>query len=982
MAGDRTSGGFDFFAVGELPAPTLTEAQAERLVADHFGLTARARSLGSQQDANFLLTAADGRTAGVLKVANSAFSPLEIEAQDAAAAHLAAALPRFRFPASDGSVASVGTAGGRSETARVLPFLAGGTLNGSAWLSPQVVGALGRIAGAVGRELRDFEHVGLDRTLQWDLANAGRVVELLARHVGDPHRRAVVDRVRAVEWPRVAALAPALPVQAIHGDITDDNVVCALVDGVRTPDGVIDFGDLMRSWAVGELAVTISSVLHHDGAGPLSVLPAVRGFHAERPLTDPEIDALWPLVLLRGAVLVASGNHQAALDEWNEYATAGLEPEWRILEVAASVPSEVMTRAFRLALGHHVPPAALPGAWSPLLTGAPVAPAVLDLSIDADGLDGGAWLRDSIEDDLAAGALRAGADAVTTRFVEYRGTRAVPLTVTAPATSPTGIDVWFAEDTVLGAPCPGRLVRTAGELRVEGAEATLLVAGRFLPDQPPSRVDAGDELLRVPRRTRIRLTVVVEPGQEPVPPFVDADTAPSWRTLLADPTALLRLPPPPATAPVADPELLHRRAASFATVQEHYYREPPRIERGWRHHLLDTRGRSYLDMVNNVAVLGHGHVGVADAVARQLRRLNTNSRFHYASVVEFSERLAALLPDPLDTVFLVNSGSEAVDLALRIATVATGRTDVVAVREAYHGWTYASDAVSTSIADNPNALSTRPAWVHVVDAPNSYRGTHRGAEASRYGSEAAAEIDRLAAAGRPPAAFVAEPYYGNAGGVALPDGYLGEVYAAVRRHGGMAIADEVQVGYGRLGHWFWGFEQQGVVPDVVTIAKAMGNGHPLGAVITSRVVAERFRGQGYFFSSPGGSPVSCVVGTAVLDAIERDGLQRNALEVGGHLKHRLESLAQQHPLIGAVHGSGLYLGVEFVRDRDALEPATAETAAICDRLLDLGVIMQPTGDHSNVLKIKSPLYLDRAGADFFVDALDRVLAHGFGRAVG
>ena len=185
-------------------------------------------------------------------------------------------------------------------------------------------------------------------------------------------------------------------------------------------------------------------------------------------------------------------------------------------------------------------------------------------------------------------------------------------------------------------------------------------------------------------------------------------------------------------------------------------------------------------MVNNVTVLGHAHPRVAETAARQLRKLNTNSRFNYEAVVEFSERLAAMLPEPLDTVFLVNSGSEASDLALRLAMAATGRRDVVAVREAYHGWTYATDAVSTSVADNPNALATRPDWVHTVESPNSFRGKFRGADAGRYAAEAVAQIEGLIADGRAPAAFIAEPVYGNAGGMALPDRYLEQVYAAVR----------------------------------------------------------------------------------------------------------------------------------------------------------------------------------------------------------
>jgi 4-aminobutyrate aminotransferase-like enzyme len=376
-------------------------------------------------------------------------------------------------------------------------------------------------------------------------------------------------------------------------------------------------------------------------------------------------------------------------------------------------------------------------------------------------------------------------------------------------------------------------------------------------------------------------------------------------------------------------------------------------------------------------VVGHSHPRIAATAERQLRLLNTNSRFNYEAIAEFGARLAELAPDPLDTVFLVNSGSEAADLAIRLALVSTGLADMVAMSEAYHGWTYASDAVSTSVADNPNALHTRPDWVHTVPAPNPYRGRHRGADAGRYGPEAAAIIDDLAASGRPPAGFIAEAYYGNAGGMPLPDGYLDTVYAAVRRHGGLAIADEIQVGYGRLGHWFWGFEQQGVVPDIISVAKAVGNGVPVAAVITSRAVADRYRDAGYFFSSTGGSPLSSRIGLCVLDIIRDEQLQENARVVGAHLKARLEELAQRHQIIGAVHGHGLYLGVEFVRDRTTLEPAARETAAICDRMLDLGVVIQPTSDRMNVLKVKPPLCLDESGADFFVDTLDRVLSEGW-----
>jgi 4-aminobutyrate aminotransferase-like enzyme len=210
--------------------------------------------------------------------------------------------------------------------------------------------------------------------------------------------------------------------------------------------------------------------------------------------------------------------------------------------------------------------------------------------------------------------------------------------------------------------------------------------------------------------------------------------------------------------------------------------------------------------------------------------------------------------------------------------------------------------------------------------------------------------------------------------VLLPDGYLQGVYERIRARGGVCIADEVQVGYGRLGEYFWGSQQQGVVPDIITVAKAMGNGHPLGAVITTRAIADSFAAEGSFFSSAGGSPVSSRVGLTVLDIMRDEGLQQNAVDVGGHLAGRLRELGERHPLIGAVHGLGLYLGVELVLDRETLEPATAEAALICERMLTEGCVVQPTGDHKNILKIKPPLCLTKPSADRFADALDLVLA--------
>jgi 4-aminobutyrate aminotransferase-like enzyme len=268
--------------------------------------------------------------------------------------------------------------------------------------------------------------------------------------------------------------------------------------------------------------------------------------------------------------------------------------------------------------------------------------------------------------------------------------------------------------------------------------------------------------------------------------------------------------------------------------------------------------------------------------------------------------------------------------------------------------------------------------VHVVESPNVVRGKHRGPDAGlKYATEVAEAIDQLASNGEQLGGFIAEPVYGNAGGVLLPDGYLDAVYRAVRASGGLCVADEVQVGYGRLGEYFWGFEQQGVVPEIVTMAKCTGNGIAVGAVVTTRAIADALLAEGSFFSSMGGTPVGCAAALATLDVLEHEQLQQNAKRVGTHLRECLTALSDKHPIIGAIHGMGLYQGVELVVDRDSFEPASNEAMAICERMLELGVIVQPTSDYLNVLKIKPPLCIDIPAADYFVEALDTTLHTGW-----
>ncbi|MBD1555101.1 aminotransferase [Pseudomonas typographi] len=956
-----------------LAAPNIDAPYVLALLREHYGLTGALHELGSQQDQNWRLDAPEGRF--VVKCCRGEYAAAELQAQHAALAHLA----NLGLPVANvlQSVTGEGLLKveqrGERFWLRVLRYLEGEPLAGRPHVGPALVARLGALAGQVSQALATFDHPGLDRELQWDPRHLPAVAEHLLPALAGQPRQAQVAACVEQAWAALAPLAGQLPQQAVHLDLTDDNTVWQR-DAQRhwQASGIIDFGDLVRTWRVAELAVSCSALLQHGQGDAFVMLPAVRAFHAAAPLSPAEARALWPMVAGRAAVLVLSSARQLQLDPGNRYIQENVAHEWAIFEAVQAVPMALMEAAVLQACGLPTEPLAL-GPCLPLFPDiAPATVRCVDLGVLSRHFEAGNWEVPGAETLILA--EQAGNGVACTRYGEYRLAHTLIDSPQQPPTHALHVELLLPPGTQVQAPFAGTWVADPqGGLQLVAAHACLRVWG-VASDLPAGHaVSAGQRLGSAAGPVRVQLA---KAGVESPPLFTTAARAQAWQALCPSPAALLGWA---CDAPADDraQQWLARREASFARSQKHYYETPPRIERGWRNHLIDMQGRSYLDMLNNVAVLGHGHPRMAQVAARQWSLLNTNSRFHYAAVAQFSERLLERAPAGMDRVFLVNSGTEANDLAIRLARAFSGGTDMLCVLEAYHGWSVATDAISTSIADNPQALQTRPAWVHPVMAPNTYRGAHRGpGSAAAYLADVDAKLARLGEQARQLAGFICEPVYGNAGGIALPTGYLQGVYARVRERGGVCIADEVQVGYGRLGEYFWGFEEQGVVPDIITMAKGMGNGHPLGAVITRRDIAQALEAQGYFFSSAGGSPVSCQVGMAVLDVMEHEKLWENARETGAYFKARLQALVARFALAGAAHGSGFYLGLELVRDRATLEPATEETALLCERLRELGIFMQPTGDHLNILKIKPPMNTTRQSVDFFVDCVAKVLAEG------
>ena len=431
-----------------------------------------------------------------------------------------------------------------------------------------------------------------------------------------------------------------------------------------------------------------------------------------------------------------------------------------------------------------------------------------------------------------------------------------------------------------------------------------------------------------------------------------------WRALCPDPNLIARVPAhrfPPALQSARDTlDARHEVTGGNVSIA---YREPVKVVRGYMQHLYDDTGRRYLDAYNNVPHVGHCHPRVVESAARQMRVLNTHTRNLNDLLTHYAERLLATLPRELEVCYVLNSASEGNELALRLARAYTGERDMVVLEAAYHGNTTSLIDISPYKHNGPGGKGP-PDWVHVAALPDVYRGAYRASEhdaGAMYAASVLAAIELTASAGRGIAGFIAETCPSVGGQLVFPPGYLAHVYHHVRAAGGVCIADEVQTGLGRMGTSFWAFEAQGVVPDIVVMGKPLGNGHPLAAVATTRAIADAFDNGMEFFSTFGGNTVSCAVGLAVLDVVRDERLQEHARQVGDDMGARLRALATRHDIVGDVRGSGLFWGVELVRDRSTLEPAGAEAGFVANRMRERGILLGTDGPYHNVVKIRPPM---------------------------
>lgn len=991
-----------------------------------WNLRGTASALPGERDGNFGILTDDGSRFFLKFCADDRDDPV-LALQHAALDHLAASdardfVPRV-VPLPDGSALASHSLNGNHHGVRLSTWLEGDTFATWRPRTPALLHDIGHKLGTVAQALASFTHPAARRDFKWELSQAGWI-RAHTRRVGDAWLHEQLDAIVAAYDARVAPALAQCRRRVVHNDANDHNILVAANEaGDARVTGIIDFGDLIETPLVCDLAIALAYTMM-DCPDPLSAgAEVVRGYHEACPLEEREIDLLFALTRTRLAVSLVNAAIEREASPANEYLQVSTDQAARLLRLLDGEHERYATYRFRAACDlEPCPLSARVSTWIDAhrnqlhrvcdwpLDGPQAY--VHDYSVSSTGIGNQDVWRDqaAFSDHVDTLLARAGAKVGMARYDEVRAIYTTDLFRFDGNEGPEwrtvhlGIDVNLPVGAPVYAPLDGvvhslRDNTTPGdygptvvlEHRVDGGALVFWSLYGHLDREALGGLSPGDVVRggglvgHIGDRSvnggwwpHVHIQLICDTlGRSGdftgVARPIDRDV---WLSVSPDPSTFIGAPrsaraPLPETPSV----LLDQRRSALGANLGVSYRRPLHIVRGMMQHLVAADGRRYLDAVNNVAHVGHEHPDVVSAGQRQMAALNTNTRYLHELLIAYADRLTATLPSELSVCYFVCSGSEANELALRLARAATGARDTIVLRGGYHGNTTTLVDISSYKFDGPGG-SGPPDWVHPVPAPDVYRGLHRDDTADagrRYAEYVGEALEAIAAQGRRPAAFIAESVLSCAGQVVLPQGYLADAYARVRKAGGVCIADEVQVGLGRVGTHMWAFEAQGVVPDIVTMGKPLGNGHPIGAVVTTSAIAAAFATGMEYFNTFGGNPVSCAIGLAVLDVVEREGLRRNALQVGETLRARLTSLAAAHPLIGDVRGLGLFLGIELVESRDARTPATRAARYIANRMRDLGVLVSTDGPDNNVLKIKPPMCFTEHDAEMSASTLEAVL---------
>ena len=871
---------------------------------------------------------------------------------------------------------------------------------------------LGTLCGTLSTALLDFDHPFAHREFEWDIATGLWVKEYL--ELFDTAEQNLIQ-VFISQFEEVQTEYNQLHKSTVHNDANDFNILVS--EDVFNPklEGLIDFGDAIYTQTINDLAICCSYAIMGFEDPLEASLAIVEGYHKSFPLEEEALQYLYVCIAIRLLISVTKSriNKLEAAD--NPYLQISDKAAWELLKKWKHVDPEFAHYRFRGACGMTPHPQSdffvnwtsnqnsSLGSLFPTLNKERVIP--LDLSIssqwlgqssDFNNLD---WFNYQLAElqkvqpnkIIAGGYLESRplytADTYDKTGNNGRESRCMHL----------GIDFWIPALTPVHAIYDAKVVvsvNDAGDKKYGGLVILSHQEGGFIfytlyghlsaasvkQLKIGAQLSQGDKIGEVgnPNENgnwsphlhfQIMLSLLSYKNDFPgVAYFNEKHT---WQSICPNPNLLFKLKELASSAEDNSKQLLKARKQNLGRGMSLQYEEPLYIVRGSGVNLIDNWGRKYLDTVNNVAHVGHEHPRVVKAGQKQMALLNTNSRYLHDNITALADKLKETLPPALNVFHFVNSGSEANELALRMVKTYTGSNEMLVSEVGYHGNTNGCVDISSYKFDGKGGEGA-PDNVHVFPMPDSFRGKYRGMDtALKYAEEVELLINQLTAAQKKLGGFIIEPLLSCGGQIELPEGFLKKAYSLVRKAGGLCISDEVQTGCGRMGKTFWGFQLHHVIPDIITIGKPLGNGHPVAAVVCTEEVANKFANGMEFFNTFGGNPVSCAIAAEVLQLVEDECLQLNALEVGEYLKTELKKLSKSFPIMGSIRGQGLFLGIELVSAMK--HPLEVQAKYLVNRMKYNGILMSTDGPDNNVIKIKPPLVFSKEDANFLIEVLTSVL---------
>lgn len=955
-----------------------TASLLNQVLTQRYGIHGAITRLAGEYDENYQVTT-HTQQHYLLKV--SAAPAAIIQIQDAVLLYLQEAQQTFQTPtllptlSGEYHCAFPSTA----HTVRLLSWLPGTLLGKVKYHTKALLNSFGQQVGALTRALSGFQHPAAKRQSKWDLQQATWIAEHL-NAIQQLDGRACVAACIERFIQETAATLPTLRQSIIHGDLNDYNILVTGELGKERVTGFIDFGDVIETATINELAIAAAYGLLNKPDPLMAVAEIIRGFHAIFPLQALELEHLFNLITMRLCVSVVNSALRKQAQPHEDYLTISEQPAWQALHLLSKIQPSFALYVFRDACG--LPPCPQTKAITDWLSdyAASIAP-MFDVNLQT--------AKKTIYNLSPSGVdnvLQQHANTITVgRYNEARciytseayhevvnhGSEARTIHLGIDIGLPAGDAVYAPLDATIHSIQDNNTNQDYGptiilEHRIaeknivfytlyghlSRASLTLWQAGQYI-QRGTQLGEIGTQAENGGWAPHLHLQIITDLLGEvgTFPGVARASQRNIWLSLCPDPNLLLQLSELRANATLSTAALLTARTQLTGSNLKLSYDEPLHIVRGRQQYLFDATGAQYLDCVNNVSHVGHCHPAIVQAASQQLSQLNTNTRYLHENLIAFAKRLIATMPDSLSVCYFVNSGSEANELALRLAHAYTKKKNIVVLDHAYHGNTANLIAISPYKVNQSGQHHT-PEHVSVLPLPDQLRQQHLTPNVEKFSQDTAA--------------FICEALPSCAGQIELPAGYLQTVYQAASKVGAVCIADEVQTGLGRLGSHFWGFATQAVVPDIVTLGKPLGNGFPLGAVITTRAIADVFAAEMEYFNTFGGNPVACAVGNAVLAVIEEEGLQPHAWQVGQYLKTRLQALAAKYEFISEVRGRGLYLGIELSH--------AALAAFVCNRMRERGILLGVDGPRHNVIKIKPPLAFTEENANTLVDQLEQVFS--------